>query len=70
MMTMVGRLLSSLSQLGTEANPAMSIAGVKVKVSGKSSILQLVELYHEALQLCVVHLTFCLNQICDFSSIS
>ena len=58
LLVMMGRLLSSLSQLGTEANPAMSIVGVKVKVSGKSSILQLVKLYHEALQLCVVHLTF------------
>ena len=55
---MTGWLLSSLSQLGTEANPAMSMVGVKVEMGGKTSILQLVELYNETLQLCVEHLTF------------
>ena len=44
LLVMMGRLLSSLSQLGTEANPAMSMVGVKVEMGGKTSILQLVEL--------------------------
>ena len=56
LLVMTGWLLSSLSQLGTEANPALSMMGVKVEMGGKSSIPQLVELYHKTLQLCVEHL--------------
>ena len=56
LLVMVRWLLSSLSQLGTEANPALSFMGVKVEMGGETSILQLVELYHKTLQLCVKHL--------------
>ena len=58
---MTGWLLSSLSQLGTEANPALSTVGVKVKVGGVTSILQLVKFRQKALQLYVGHLTVKLN---------
>ena len=51
---MMGRLLSSLSQLGTEANPALSMVGVKVEMGGKTSILQLVKLRHKTFQLYVI----------------
>ena len=56
LLTMVGRLLSSLSQLGTEANPALSVMGVKVEMGGETSILQLVELCQKAFQLYARHL--------------